>query len=443
MSVAGCANADAGVRTTGNAVTKRRILAYCDAPTASTGFGNASRHILGLLHATGRYDIDVIGVNSLGNPHTLPFRIWPAMPPGSSDPFGHKHAPALISTLEFDLLFFFQDSYQFSFVPELLVRLRQERQRPFRTIGYYPVDSILTPEWAANLAPMDYLACYAEFARELSLKQLPERKDIRVIPHGIDPGEFHPIADRARVAAFRRDYFHDQAASFIVTNVNRNQHRKDIPRTIRAFKRFHEQVPDSVLYLHMHRRDVTGWDLPAVCRQLDLTVGRDVHIPEHFNTFTGIDRETLNLIYNASDVVVSTSLGEGFGFSWAEAMAAGTPVIMPRNTAMAEFITEDTGYLVDSGSNDSLWTVLTEDGGIPRPLADVDRLVATLHRVKTNPREAAAKADAAHHWITAELDWRGSIREQWVALFGEAEAALERERTTAKSDLGVIDAIRI
>ncbi len=44
-------------------------------------------------------------------------------------------------------------------------------------------------------------------------------------------------------------------------------------------------------------------------------------------TFTNVDDITLNMIYNASDVLLFPSLDEGFGFPLAEAMRVGLPAV--------------------------------------------------------------------------------------------------------------------
>ena len=44
----------------------------------------------------------------------------------------------------------------------------------------------------------------------------------------------------------------------------------------------------------------------------------------------------LNLIYNATDVGLSTSMGEGWGFVPMEHAAAGVAQILPRHSALAE-----------------------------------------------------------------------------------------------------------
>jgi len=108
---------------------------------------------------------------------------------------------------------------------------------------------------------------------------------------------------------------------------------------------------------------------------------------------------------------------KGWGLSWPEAMATKTPVIMPRNTALVENITEDKGYLVDSGSKESLFTVIPHDNEIVRPLVDTDKLVETMLHVYNNQEEAKKKAETAYGWVTSELNWQGGIAKQWVELF--------------------------
>ena len=59
------------------------------------------------------------------------------------------------------------------------------------------------------------------------------------------------------------------------TNLNRNQQRKDIPRTIAAFAEFHRQIPESLLYLHMAKKD-QGWDLPEITQAYGFDITKDV-----------------------------------------------------------------------------------------------------------------------------------------------------------------------
>jgi len=178
-----------------------------------------------------------------------------------------------------------------------------------------------------------------------------------------------------------------------------------------------------------------GWDLPGVCKSLELDINRDVIFPQNFGPNQGYPIEILNMIYNCSDVVVSTTTGEGFGLSWIEAMAAKTPIIMPNNTAMAEFITNDGGYLVKSGTNNSLFTVLPNDNEILRYLTDVDDMVEKMIDVYNNRDEAKEKAENAYKWVTTEMDWQEHIVPQWVELFDKTYEELDTEQGSISKEV--------
>jgi D-inositol-3-phosphate glycosyltransferase len=394
---------------------KIKVMAYCDSPTCATGFGTVSRNIFEGLYKTGRYDIDVFGINYWGDPHNFPYRIWPAGT-GSQDPYGRQKAVNMIPRMDFDILFLLQDSFIMDFLPVLLPHLKTQRMTPFKSILYFPVDSVLKDTWGKNINDADRIVAYSEFGKAEALKVM-NRPDMLVIPHGVNVKEYFPLP-KHEAESFRKEYFKSEADKFIITNLNRNQQRKDVPRTIQAFKEFRKQVPNSILYLHMAMKD-QGWDLPEVCTQMGLDISKDVIFPQNFGPNQGYPREVVNALYNASDVVVSTTLGEGFGLSWVEAMAAKTPVLMPRNTAMTEFITEDRGYLMNSGTNSSLYTVLPHDNEVERPLVDVDDMVKQLVHIYNNRDDAKQKADNAYKWVTKEMDWQGSIANKWVKLFDE------------------------
>jgi len=412
---------------------KIKVLAYCDSPTAATGFGTVSRNIFEALYNTGRYDIDILGINYWGDPHNFPYRIWPTGTNQQKDPYGRQKVVNMIPQMDFDLLFFLQDTFILDFLPTLMPHLKSKRQKPFKSIVYYPIDSILKPEWGKNIDVIDTLVAYCEFNRQETLKVLPDRKDIEVISHGVNTKDYFPLTNN-EIKAFRNQYFGPQADKFIITNLNRNQQRKDIPRTLIAFKKFREIVPDSILYLHMAMKD-QGWNLPEICKNMGLDISKDVIFPQNFGPNQGYPVQIVNALYNVSDVIISTTTGEGFGLSWIESMAAKTPIIMPNNTAMTEFITEDKGYLVKSGTNGSLFTILPHDNEVLRPLVDVDDLVDKLVDVYTNREEATKKAENAYKWVVEEMDWQKGIARQWVELFDESYEKIGRDQEEAQKEI--------
>jgi len=400
---------------------KIKVLAYCDSPTCATGFGTVSRNIFEGLYKTGRYDIDILGINYWGDPHNFPYRVWPTGTNAEKDPYGRKKVCGMIPRMEYDLLFFLQDTFILDFLPELIPYL-QGKGRKFKSICYFPVDGVPKSNWVNNINAVDYPVAYSQFGLKEAKHALPALKETRTVPHGANTKDFFPLPEED-VKAFRAQYLGPQADKFVFTNLNRNQQRKDIPRTIQAFVEFRKEVPESVLYLHMAQKD-QGWDLPEVVRAYGLNPKEDVIFPENFGPNQGYPLQIVNMIYNMSDVVLSTTLGEGWGLSWIEAMATKTPIIMPENTALVENITEDRGYLVKSGGDPGLYTVLPHDNEVIRPLVDVKDMVDKMLQIYKNPEEATRRAENAYKWMKETLEWQEVVAPQWVKIFDEAYEAL-------------------
>lgn len=292
---------------------KSKIIFYGDSPTCATGFGQVSRNILPALHNSGRYEVDILGINYWGDPHEYPFKIWPMAINNQRDPYGrqrlqqHLHDPRL----DYDILFFLQDTFILDFLPNLIASLKQSGKK-FKSVFYYPVDGIPKKAWIDAANCVDYPVTYSQFAHNMSSMVVPEIQErLRIMPHGVNPKVFFP-ASAAEVKQFRDQFFGTMSNRFIVTNVNRNQQRKDIPATIRAFKEFQKQRPESLLYLHMAAQD-QGWNLPEVIKAFGLDITKDVILPQNFAPSAGFPLNILNLIYNASDAVISTAVGEGWG----------------------------------------------------------------------------------------------------------------------------------
>lgn len=219
---------------------------------------------------------------------------------------------------------------------ELKRRFKKENKKDFKTIIYFPADFQLMPAFVKDLEFFDAIVTYNEYSRQAVLKWNPDlKKRIKVIPHGTNTTDFFPLSE-PEILNFRKEYFGDNSEKFIVTNVNRNQPRKDFPTTIFGFEEYHKQNPDSFLYLHTNPNDPLGHDLRAVLMQTSLQEGIDFMLPEKAKQNHGFSVQELNLIYNASDVFLTTTLGEGHGLTVTEAMACGLPVICPLNTSMIE-----------------------------------------------------------------------------------------------------------
>jgi glycosyltransferase involved in cell wall biosynthesis len=396
---------------------KMKVMFYGDSPTCATGFGQVSRNILPALKNSGRFDVDILGINYWGDPHEYPFNIWPMAINQNKDPYGRQRMQQhlLDPRCQFDILFFLQDTFILEFMPQLLTTLRNAGKN-FKSVFYYPIDGVPKEGWVQAAGAVDYPVTYSQFAYQQSVAVVPDMAGrLSVLPHGVNPEVFHPVS-KEDARNFRQQFFGSLADKFIFLNVNRNQQRKDIPATIRAFKEFKKHRPNSALYLHMAAVD-QGWNLPEVIKAMGLDMSQDVILPQKFVPSNGFPLPVLNLIYNACDAVISTTLGEGWGLSWTEAMAVGKPVIFPSNTCLTEYITDETGFPYPSGGDADHVTIIPNDNEVVRPVAHIGKMVERMLEVHDKRDEAARRAQAGHQMVMNNLVWDKHINPKWVQLF--------------------------
>lgn len=96
---------------------------------------------------------------------------------------------------------------------------------------------------------------------------------------------------------------------------------------------------------------VTGPDTPQLRRDLGLV--RSLGLTGHVSTPGEIDAEDLPRLLRLASVVPVLSHSEGFGLPVLEALASGTPVVVPRGSAQSEVAGEQ-GFAVDAGDADSV-----------------------------------------------------------------------------------------
>jgi glycosyltransferase involved in cell wall biosynthesis len=324
-----------------------------------------------------------------------------------------------------------QDSFILADVVDVLPKMRDAGKK-YRSIIYYPTDGFFKEQWAAAMNLADYPVAYTKYAYEECTRVYPLLKDrLRVIPHGININDFHPITYK-EASEFKKAYFGPLAGKFIFSCVNRNQIRKDIPRLLMAFKEFRKKHDDAVLYCHMAIRD-QGHNLDEVCKSLGLVINKDVIFPHNFNPARGFPKEILNKIYNVSDVVVSSTVGEGWGLSQVEAMAAKTAVISPRNTSCTEILGSDRGLLVDSGADMEHFVFLPHDNEVMRPVISIEDMVKKMEMFYEDEVLRMSAAENGFRWVTNNLIWDQHIVPMWESLFDEALGSLNKEATSDDS----------
>src|SRR3990167_3239469 len=327
------------------------ILAYCDDPAGATGYSRQARNILTRFYANG-FKLSVIGINKMdddpNNPYDerFPFKIFRANIQGDpKDQEGRGLLQAIFLKLTPDILFVMGDIWFYrGWFREWLERMQFRYN--FKTIGYYSTEYPLNDEDIDILRITDYPITHSKWG--LGFMNGAGYEEIRkvvpkliYIPDTVDTSIFYPqtedqrISDRASVGI--------KPEHFIIANINRNTPRKDIIATISAFKRVKKEIPNARLYLHTAAVD--EWlggeviNLIQRCRLEGLSHGSnfdsDVSFPVNFTPHYGWSDRLLNRIYNCCDLIVSSSLSEGFGVTPIEALSCLRPVLIPGHTGFS------------------------------------------------------------------------------------------------------------
>ncbi len=122
--------------------------------------------------------------------------------------------------------------------------------------------------------------------------------------------------------------------------------RKNVPRILRAFHRFHHEV-DATPRLVLAGNST--WDGDRVEETLEkLALGDAV-----MRLGTHIDNERMPALYSGAMALIYPSLWEGFGLPVIEAMACGTPVLTSNLSSLPE-VAGDAALLVDPTDVDEI-----------------------------------------------------------------------------------------
>ncbi len=204
----------------------------------------------------------------------------------------------------------------------------------------------------SELALASLVVTASKFTRD-SVERLGVKAPMVTIPYGFPVDQFS-----AREASPR--------GPFRVLSVGGHDLRKGTPYLLEAWKR--AELKDAELRL------VGRMSLSPVF--LERYAGTFTHVPS-------IPRERLVSEYQAADVLIFPTLGDGFGMVIQEAMCCGTPVLTTRCGGGPECITDgENGWIVEERSVDALVEALRH-----------------LHRHRDRTAEAGRKARArAEGW---------------------------------------------
>ena len=363
-----------------NTTGKHRVLLIGDA-VVSSGFARLNHAYVDGLVAAG-WDVHVLALNYLGDPHKLKVPVYPCYGYAGGDAFGLKRTKELVERLRPDVVCVTNDPWN---IPEYVKR-----------IGNTPaVASVAVDGLNCRGAGLNGLA-NAVFWTDFGLFQARQggfTGEANVIPLGVDLDVYKPyrrseVRDRLRLGALRD--------AFIVGVVGRNQPRKRLDLALVYFAewvRTHD-VRDAYLFLHVGPTGDAGYDLEQLGRYLKISNRLIISSPE---MGLGVEERALAEMYSAFDVMLSTTQGEGWGLTHMEGMACGVPQIVPDWSALGEWAAT-AAWLVECSSVSCTPNDINVIGGVP----DRGMTVAALNHLYSDKAERERLAGAGLELVLQE-----------------------------------------
>jgi glycosyltransferase involved in cell wall biosynthesis len=394
-----------------------KILIIGDA-VAPTGFARVIHSIFEPLHQV--YELHQLATRYEGGPHNYPWTLHSA---GKGERgYGYDRIAALIEEIQPAIVFLL---YDIPFQVPYLERLRQAQPTP-KIVFYSPVEAgPIAPEIIQRLQGVSRYVLFTEYGRreiEEALKtarahdpafQFPP---LEVIPHGVASEKFFPLPgdNAARRIEARRFLKLDDAEhrdAFIVLNANRNMPRKRIDLTMEGFAEFAQDKPANVkLYLHMATED-TGWNVLILAKRYGIF--DRLIMTQADNSRPTFSDDQLNLLYNACDVGLTTTTGEGWGMVSFEHAATRAAQIVPRHTSLADLWADAAEFMEPVMR-------LTYPGNLTHAhIVAPEGVAGALQRLYQDREHREELADAAYRNATRpEFNWT-SIAARWRQLFDE------------------------
>lgn len=371
---------------------KERILILSDSPAITSGLSRVGREIGLRFHQRG-CEVRYLGWFHGNMPHSLPFFIYPTIRGSRNEP---SWLCTAINDFRPDTLLCVGDIWYFEYLKQVLEKVKH---KPAERWLYLTVDGDpFWPEWVEILQQFTRVYLHSNFARNVIMDTWPEFKGKVVYP-GVDLRTFRPLPEKELSG-------HPLFNKFVVMVNAVNCGRKNIPASIEAFAKFVKGKKDAVMVLNTQQTSTSGHDLARLVKHYGV-----VHkcLFEKRRTHAGgIDDSKLNLYYNLSDCLLSTSSGEGFGLFITEAFAARLPVLLTNYTTAQELLGSNRGQLLKVAS------YLTGEHELRKAIVDVndtrERLEGFYELRQTYGRKGREEYTQPGYDFVKQFTWESTFK---------------------------------
>ena len=304
----------------------------------STGYGILTKNVGERLIKKG-VDLKILGMQNIGH-QKEEFNL-----PMLDDVYGQDAIQFYTKLYEIDYVITILDNFVpiYHYIPNLLKTLKVGHIAHV-TINSNPISPMLLDQ----IKGADFLVAPSKFVEKVLLDAGVDPKRIHYIPHGVDLKVFKPLPEKEMEEHKKMIGYKDK---FVFLSVATNTGgEKNWPGLFYAYKMFLAQNPDAkentILHCHTNPHFPSGYDLELLGKRYG--IADNLRFIAGVGLNAGLPPEEMSKLYNISDCYVSPTMGESFSLPALEAMACGTPSIIPNHTTGLELVGESkTGLLIE------------------------------------------------------------------------------------------------
>lgn len=268
--------------------------------------------------------------------------------------FGYNKLAEYIETVQPDIVMIYNDPYT---IVRFIDSIKHERGKSSYKLWLY-LDQVYTGIAAPLIEIVqkhaDRIYCFTDSWKAKFLEYGPF-PDVRVLEHAVDPTIFTCMSEDAR-KIIRQTNLSLPANAIVMLNANRNSQRKRIDLTIAGFVGLLKKQPEAPYYLiiasNLQPQTGAHYDVQRV--YLEELKDNGLDFQQFGRRLLLIDTsppnvlsdEAINQLYNAADIGINTSDGEGFGLCQLEHMYAGAPQIVTDVGSYRTFLDDSTAEFI-------------------------------------------------------------------------------------------------
>lgn len=202
----------------------------------------------------------------------------------------------------------------------------------------------------------DRVYCFTEIWKKVILEYSP-LPDVRVLEHAVDPTVFTNMLPDQRKTIRAGMNVPEDATVFL--NANRNSQRKRLDLTVAGFVKLLANNPGRKYYLaivtNLQPNSAPYYDIPGIYvselkrNGLDLQAYAMNLLLVDTSPANVIGDDGINQIYNAADIGINTSDGEGYGLCQLEHMYTGAPQIVTDIGSYRSFLSPEVAEFIPKG----------------------------------------------------------------------------------------------